>query len=397
MSKPTNKKKKVGLPSRIVYAIAFVISKIILAIKGVKIEFDRSALSDLKGPSVIIAPHTSAIDPILIGLACYPKRLTFVVSEHFVTKPLTRFAFTKLAHVITKKMFCPDASTIMNIMRAKNEGNIVVIFPEGRLNSAPHSHPVTSGTAELIKKLGVDVYCITANGASLAYPKWSKTFRKGRISVTSQKLFDGSSLKLTDLRHISEVIDGAILHDDEKAMYGEEYICADTTKGLDKLLYKCPRCFAEFKTYSDSSHIECKGCGFVTKHSIMNYFEDCRFSTINEWYLWQYDELDIDTKFEFNADIGVVNEKGNMDLEAGKAHITLDKDFFKFNGTVFSEPLEFELSTPKIGGTPYTANREFDIYFDKRLYYIMPEDRRTVVKYAMFIDKVCQHYNNERA
>ena len=129
----------------------------------------------------------------------------------------------------------------------------------------------------------------------------------------------------------------------------------------------------------------------------MNYFEDCRFSTINEWYLWQYDELDIDTKFEFDADIGVVNEKGNMDLEAGKAHITLDKDIFKFNGTVYSEPLEFELSTPKIGSTPYTANREFDIYFDKRLYYIMPEDRRTVVKYAMFIDKVCHHYNNERA
>lgn len=396
MSKPSNKKKKVGQPSKVVYAIAYLISKLIFAIKGIKLELDTSALSDLKGPAVIIAPHTSALDPIILGIACYPKRLSFVVSEHFVAKPLTRFAFTKLAHVITKKMFCPDASTIMNIMRAKNEGNIVVMFPEGRLNSAPHSHPVTPGTAELIKKLGVDVYCITANGASLVYPKWSKTFRKGKVLVTAQKLFEGSSLRSADIRYVSEVIDGAILHDDEKAMCGEEYICSDTTKGLDKLLYKCPRCFVEFKTHSDDSHIECKECGFVTKHSTQNYFEDCRFSTINEWYLWQYDELDIDSKFEFDADIGTVNEKGNMDLNAGNAHITIDKDTFRFDGTVYGEALEFELSTPKIGGTPYTANREFDIYFDKRLYYIMPKERKTVVKYAMFIDKVCQQQRSRK-
>ncbi len=390
MSKTKNKKKKVGKPSRIVYAIAYLVAKAMFALKGIKLELDTAALCDLKGPAVIIAPHTSAIDPIILGIACYPKRLTFVVSEHFVTKPLTRFAFTKLAHVITKKMFCPDASTIMNIMRAKNEGNIVALFPEGRLNSAPHSHPVTAGTAELIKKLGVDVYCITANGASLVYPKWSKTYRKGKIRVSAEKLFEGSSLKLTDINYISDVINGAILHDDEKAMRDEEYICSDTTKGLDKLLYKCPRCFSEFKTYSDNSHIECKECGFVTKHNIQNYFEDCRFDTINEWYLWQYDELDIESKFEFDADIGTVNEKGNMDLHAGKAQIFLDKNSFEFNGTVYGQPLSFTLSTPKIGGTPYTPDREFDIYFDKRLYYIMPNDRRTVVKYAMFIDKVCQ-------
>ena len=61
----------------------------------------------------------------------------------------------KLAHTVSKKMFCSDVSTIMNLLRAKREGNVIVLFPEGRLGASGRTGKLTEGTAALAKKLGM--------------------------------------------------------------------------------------------------------------------------------------------------------------------------------------------------------------------------------------------------
>ena len=49
-------------------------------------------------------------------------------------------------------MFTADISTIKNILRAKKENAVIVMFPEGRLSCYGHTLPIAEGTAELIKK-----------------------------------------------------------------------------------------------------------------------------------------------------------------------------------------------------------------------------------------------------
>lgn len=78
-------------------------------------------------------------------------------------------------HVIPKKMFCPDIKTILSIMRAKESGNLIVLFPEGRLTCFGHSLQVTDGTADLVKKLAVPVYMISEDGAYKSFPKWGQS------------------------------------------------------------------------------------------------------------------------------------------------------------------------------------------------------------------------------
>ncbi len=395
MKKNTNKKKKIGVINPILYHIGCAFCRLNYFLRGIKIKINRSGLADLKGPALVLAPHTSGQDHILVSLALYPHRPTYVVSEHFVLSPLTRFAMTKLAKVITKKMFCADASTIFGILRAQKEGRVIVLFPEGRLNSAPFSHPVTPGTAELIKKMGVNVYTVTANGATLAFPKWGEKFRKGKINIETQKLFDGEAAKNLSIEEISKALSSAIYHDDEKAMQGEAYKCKNTANGLENVLYKCPECGKEFDIQVQGCEISCRACGFKTALGEDYRLTNGKIATVGDWFRYQTETLDLNEVLEADIDIGAADEKGNMCFEAGAGRIKADKNEFTLSGEVFGERVEFTVKTASIGGMPYTPGREFDIYRDKKLLYLMPENRKSISKWVTFVDKVVKESKNE--
>ena len=381
--------KRIGRPNRIIYNLGFGALRLWLRVRnGIKFRFDRSGLSDLKtGPALIIASHISGLDHITVGIACKKYLPTFVLSEHLFSKPLTRFILKNFAHAVPKRMFDADVGTVMGIMRAKGEGNVIVLFPEGRMNAAPHSYPVNPGTAGLIKRLGIPVYCVTGNGAALADPKWYKGFRRGVIDVKTSKVLSAEEISNLSVEDISEIVDKAIYHDDEKAMAGLRYPAKDTVKGLDSILYKCPECGAEFSLTAENYRVSCSACGFSTELTDSYRFTSGKMRSINEWFYWQIDMLDLGGVMEEDIKIGAVDKKGNMDMNAGEGHIRLDKNRLSLKGKVFGEDIEYAVGLDILGGTPYTPNKEFDIYYRKRLLYIQPKDPKTVVKWVTFIDK----------
>ncbi len=389
-SRKNNKNKRVGRPAPILYQLFMIICAATIRLRGVKIRVDRSGIRDIKGPALVLAPHISLKDHILVGLTLLPKRPTFVLSEHFIAKPILNKLLKPLAKVITKKMFCPDVSTIMNIMRAKNEGNIIVLFPEGRLNAVAHSQPVAEGTAALVKKLGVDVYTVAGNGSALAFPKWGKKYRRGEIRVTAAKLLSAQDIASMPVESISDVIDKAIYHDDEKAASDRIFKCREPAKGLDGVLYKCPECEAEFCIIAGDNSVKCTDCGFEAELGEDYHFKSGRMQTVNQWYYWQKDSLDMESVLEDDIVIGAVGKNGIMDFNAGKGHIKLTKNEFSLCGEVFGEHIEFTRNTAKIGGTPFTPMREFDIYYNKQLLYLMPADGRRIIKYVNMVDRAAQ-------
>lgn len=385
------RRKKIGKPNRVLYFLGFGILLLYFRIfVGTRFKFDRSGLSDLKkGPALIIAPHISGIDHITVGWECRKFTPTFVLSEHLFSKPLIRFILTNFAHAIPKKMFYPDAGTIMGIMRAKSEGNVIVLFPEGRMNAVAHTYPVTQGTSELVKRLGIPVYCVTGTGAALADPKWYKGFRSGLVTVSAEKIFSGDELKNMSLEDIGRKIDSAIYHDDEKAAAGRRYPAKDTVKGLDGIIYKCPECKSEFKIKAEDCKVKCLDCGFETVLGDDYRFSAGKFKSVNEWFYWQISCLEDDLIFDEDVTIGAVGNDGNMDLCAGSGHVYLDRERLILRGKVFGEDIDYNCELQILGGTPYTPNKEFDIYCKGKLLYIQPPNRKSVVKYVTFIDKIC--------
>jgi len=384
----TKSKKKIKKPNALLFFFCYALVAPVLRFKC-KTTYDKTGIKDIKGPALILCPHVSNIDFLLVAFTLAPNRPTFVVSEHFMARPLIRWFLNRM-HVIPKKMFCPDIKTIINILRAKDSGNIVVLFPEGRLTAVGHSLNVTEGTAELIKKMGVNVYTVTENGAYKTLPKWGKAgLRTGKIHITTSKLLEASQIKDMSAEEINSVVEKAIFHDEDKIFSDVFYKCKSPALGLDGVLYKCPSCKEEFRTYTDEHNIRCKSCGFSSE--LDNYYnlKGNYFNHINDWYFWQESQIDLDTPLESETIIAAADEKGNIDRNAGHGTIYMDREIIKVCGVCFGKPLEFTEKTSDIKAFPVSVGDHFDLYHKKLMYnFILQPEPKAVIKWTLYLDKL---------
>ena len=388
-----NKKKKtearIGKVNPIFYALACAYLKPKYT-KKYGITYDNEIVKEIKGPAIIVATHTSDEDHMISGMTLYPVRPTYIVSEHFTRIPSTA-RLLKLMHVITKKMFCADISTIRNVMRAKKENAVIVIFAEGRLSCYGHTLPVADGTAELIKKLGVDLYAWKGEGAYLTFPKWRDKgdSRQGRIKSSVKRLLTAEEVAAKSVEEIKEITAKAIENDDELAMAGVEYKCADMSRGVDKILFKCPKCLKEGKITASEGHIRCE-CGLDATLDSYYRLHNAPFERINEWFEWQQDSIDVENEvLSSKAILGCCGKDGFMDSNAGEGEVYMDKDIFKLSGTLHGEPIEYTIATSKIGAFPVSPGDHFDIYINNKLVYVAPKpDPKSTVKWVCFLDKL---------
>ena len=380
--KPHLAAKKFPKPTPWIYSPASVIVRLFLRFK-LKARYDIKALKGIRGPAFIVCPHVSNIDFLLVAVALLPHRPTFVVSQHFMTHPKIRWILEKM-HVIPKKMFCPDIKTILSIMRAKESGNLIVLFPEGRLTCFGHSLQVTDGTAELVKKLEIPVYMISEDGAYKTFPKWGRSgFRPGRILVRAEKLLEADAIPAMSLNEVQAVLERAILHDEDKIFPDVRYRCESPALGLDGILYKCPSCLAEFR------HIRCTACGFEAELDETYRLHGAPFTHINDWYFWQESLLDLAIPLESETVLAAVGPDGNMDKNAGAGRIYMDRDVIRYTGTCFGKPLAFTEKTEDIKAFPASVANHFDIYHKKQLYNMhLRPDPRAVIKWVSYLDKL---------
>ena len=392
------KKKRIGKVNPVLYAILYVVMKPMYKIKY-NMKFDNDIVKKIKGPAIVLATHTSDQDHILSALTLYPVRPTYIISEHFLHNKSTA-TLLKLMPTISKKMFTPDVSTIRKVLRAKQEGAVLVIFPEGRLSCYAHTLPLADGTAELIKKLGLDIYTWKGEGASLTFPKWRDKGcdRKGEIRSSVKLLMTADEVAKTDIDSLREIAAEAVFNDDELAMEGVEFKCDDMSRGVDKILYKCPKCLEEGNITAGDGHIRCS-CGLDATLDSKYRLHNAPFDRINQWFEWQQESIDIENeKLSSKTRLGECGPDGFMDPNAGEGEIYMDKDIFRLSGTLHGRRIEFEMETLKIGAFPISPGEHIDIYHEGNLIYIYPQpDPRTCVKWVSFLDKLTAKKKDEAA
>ncbi len=380
------KTRRVGRPNRFIIWLLMVFLYPWYRLRyGVRI--DRTALRGLRGPALILSPHICGKDHFLLLLALWRYCPNYVASAHLWTKPWLGWLLSRL-HVIPKKMFCADIRAIREILRAKEEGNVIVLFPEGRLSACGHSLAVADGTAELVKRLGIPVYCVTSDGGYLTFPKWGKV-RRGRIRITASSLFTREELSGLSLEEVRARINAAVLHDDERAMAGVRYRTRDTTAGLDGLLRRCPVCRRVGDMTAGGGHIRCR-CGMDAVLDEYWRLHGVRFHRVNEWFDWQQAEIDPTVDALTNdVMLGTTEARGRMVKDAGRGRLTLDHDVLCYRGTLFGEETILEVPTGTIGALPVTPSDHFDLFIAGRMYHFTPlPDRRAAIDYVMYIDRV---------
>ena len=255
--------RKIHQPPKLIYLLLAQIWKLLFYKKlGMSVEYKVDPRQE-KGPYIVVGNHASRMDYIYSGIPFLPHRMNYVAGYNEFFRSHLALVF-RLLQVIPKKNFTPDVYTIKEVSRVIKSGGRVCIFPEGMSSISGGNQPVALGSAKFLKHFGVPVYVCKIQGGYLTNTKYCLDERYGKVNVIIDKLFEPEDLKALSLDEITDRLHEAIRHDDYQ--WNKTARVAFDGKGrmahnMQDLLYRCPRCGAEFTMVGEGDVIRCESCG----------------------------------------------------------------------------------------------------------------------------------------
>lgn len=115
----------------------------------------------LSGPAILVCNHVSSLDPMLLQWAT-PRLITWMMAREYYV-PGTRWLFD-IIRIIPVERSRRDVAATRAAMRALEDGQLLGIFPEGRLAEGTMIGPFQTGVAMMALKAGIDVYPASVEG-----------------------------------------------------------------------------------------------------------------------------------------------------------------------------------------------------------------------------------------
>jgi 1-acyl-sn-glycerol-3-phosphate acyltransferase len=137
------------------------------------------------GPFIIVANHSSLLDPVILGISIRPK-VIFVAAAYL-------FKIGWLGYMLRKFNSIPvqrenDIRAIKQSLKILKRGEVLGIFPEGGIDRQKNNLPVRAGAAYLAAKIGVPIVPIKIKGADKVLPREAKFIRSlKKIEVEIKK------------------------------------------------------------------------------------------------------------------------------------------------------------------------------------------------------------------
>jgi 1-acyl-sn-glycerol-3-phosphate acyltransferase len=109
-----------------------------------------------EGAAILVCNHISGLDPMLIQSACSRLIIWMMAREYYEVPSLTWLY--KLVEAIPVERSGRDLAATRAALRALNEGRVVGIFPEGKIETDQNLLPFQTGVALMAIKTKVPVY-----------------------------------------------------------------------------------------------------------------------------------------------------------------------------------------------------------------------------------------------
>ncbi len=207
------------------------------------IKFEKECEIPEKG-YMVVANHVTYLDFAVI---------VYTLSR-FVSFPISYFHFErnkwllKLVGSFPIKRHKPDTRAIIKIISYVKRNGRIGIFPESERSWDGRFIGVKEGFDKLTQKVPKPLIGIRIEKAHLLYPRWGKKFLPGKV-FARVRCFE-------NLRELEEFLEKpSVSPDDRYPSY----------KGVEKYIYRCPKC-KEFHSISSSKGgLKCERCGFEVK------------------------------------------------------------------------------------------------------------------------------------
>ena len=365
---------------------------------------DNSAIKGIKPPFFVLAGHTSWLDFITVSLALFPRRMNYIAAYNFFRDPVLKFVLG-LMGVISKNQFTRDNQSILKTRYAIGAGRIVAIFPHGCLsNEGRPGGFAAPSIAKLIKTFKIPVVVVQINGGYLTRPRWTKRTRKGRIDANVTWLFTSEELSNLSTDDVYSRLIDAIDFDDYRWQrnHNVTFRGSHLAEGAELVLYKCPRCKAEFSLRSRGNRLFCLGC---ENEAVMNsklFFEPGKRDSIvydgfDNWYDFQQESLltEIhDPHFRLTTATSLQwNEPGKYGYQAmGHGTLSLTREELIYEGTAFEKTATLCFDMKDIIMVPFAAGEYFEIASGSDIRRFVLDDVRMMMKWVLAIRLIRDEY-----
>ncbi len=257
---------------------------------------NQELINNLKPPFLVLPNHASVLDPFMLN-SWVPRPIHYVVSDASFRSRLVSFGLS-LVGSIPKTKAMSDLETIKNIVRVRDRGGVIGIFPEGQNSWDGHSLPIYYSTAKLAKLLKIPVVTVRIAGAYFSKPRWAKQDRRGQVHIRFELAYTPDQLKRTPVEEIDRTVVEMLDHDEFEYNRTARVAFAgkDRAEYLERVLFICPSCTRIGTLHSQGDEFACTECGYRVYFDRFGFFKErsgrLRFQTIRDWNLWQREEYE---------------------------------------------------------------------------------------------------------
>jgi 1-acyl-sn-glycerol-3-phosphate acyltransferase len=135
-----------------------------------------------QGAAVVVAPHRSWLDPACVG-AAVERPIRFIIVDRMYHKPWARWFYRGMKSIPVQKGGAASRSALRRALFCLERGELVGIFPEGRVVSEWTKGGLHAGAAMLASRSGTPVIPVGIRGSAEAWPHGRPLPRPAPVGV----------------------------------------------------------------------------------------------------------------------------------------------------------------------------------------------------------------------
>ena len=390
-------KQNDGTPFSFFYGVIISLTSLFMRFRVRYNVINREALDKLDNSYFVLANHHAWFDFLGIHYINKNRRYAMVMNNYYFNLPIIGKWFRR-AGCIPKKLFTPDVNCIIEIMKAKEAGFPIAMFPEARLSTDGGRSLINPGIVPLIKKLDIPIVLVQLRRGYFIKPKWRKHRLTGRYDVEIMRVVQPEEFRQMSDLEILELVENNLYFNEFDYPKTGTYISKNKAQGLEKVLYRCPQCGGMFTNISKGNKLICTKCNTEYEIGTDYQFVSGEYKNLYEYYqaIKQEELKEMDNVY-FLIDVSV------KIFTDGKTKPRMDKGTFRFTNKKVSYKSivtndYFEYRIDQLEGIAYSVGEEFEFYHKGELYYFYPtkEDKAICTRIALIFELMKEKEEFER-
>ncbi len=403
MKEKKAKEHKIRKPSFFIYTIPAYIVKFIARIYW-RMRTDNSEIRGLKGPVLAVSPHASTLDIVPAICTLLPKRYNVVAAKDLFTwKQLA--PFMKAFGVIPMNQCAMDLASIKLMKAASDEGRSILLFPEGRTSMDGRQMTyLNPSIGKLAKFLGMNIVLVKSEGVYCTKPRYIKGFRRGRINSKATVLMTAEEVAKAPPKVIFQKIKESLVYNDNvwQQENGVKFKAKELASNLNYVLYKCPRCGAEYRMEAKGDELKCLECGNTVRYTedghLVPVGDGISIDRIDLWFDYERESVAEelrapDFRLEKPVEAYCRDDEKHEYMRVGEGYLYIDKNYIGYIGT--KKGAEWRADLPIVAvPTIVTKNAEgIDLIIEGLTYRFMFTEHKYSAKYALIVESLFAERN----